>query len=416
MQISVTKSKLMDSEVEKCPEERKKIRIPAKYREELSAPLNSFLNVTTKNKEIISLLVEKAHKEEALENENTTFVTSDVYNLIVGTGKAECNVELYDGITLGCDPEALLINGVTGVYLPAKGYFPSRYGAIGCDGDNTLLEFRPLPSTDEKVLLNSFYRLLWNLRSSINTTDFGRRMWLMAASHYSSPVNFVGIKMNVALSLGFHLHYGLPTALLGWGNRFIGAEITKVLDYYTGIPSILPEDYQDSIRRTKPFSDYGKPGNFRLNNRTLEYRVPGGVLLKHPLLTQGIIAIGAVVIEDIISRLRELTDNFTNLGYAFQPNKMKELYPNLPNIYQIFEALGSPSSETAERHVPIIRRGLENMAGYGRRAKSIEDFFAIAAASKGFSKNIESNWWRYYHGSGQQESVGVRQSSSKATA
>jgi len=53
--------------------------------------------------------------------------------------------------------------------------------------------------------------------------------------------------------------------------------------------------------------------------------MPGGSLLRHPILTRGVLGLGAVVIEDIISRIKICTDSFENLEHMSSRKDLVEI-------------------------------------------------------------------------------------------
>jgi hypothetical protein len=143
--------------------------------------------------------------------------------------------------------------------------------------------------------------------------------------------------------------------------------------------------------------DYGKPGGYRLDARTLEYRVPGGSLLRHPKLAKGILGLGAVVIEDAVSRIYEKTDGFKNLKLMSTEGNIRELYPHIPNIHDLFYMICNFNTEAAVNQVKVIIDDVKQMVSFKNRQKAVEDFFTSITTGEIFSNDIEYNWRRSYH-------------------
>jgi len=214
-----------------------------------------------------------------------------------------------------------------------------------------------------------------------------------AAVARNAQTNTAMLQPGCKLTAGFHLHYGIPKEILGYQKKFVAQQVVKALDYYVGLPSIIPEGYGDSYRRTVQGIEYGKPGMFRIDHRTLEYRTPGAALMKHPVLAKGLIGLGAVVIEDIISRVKTKTHGFTQLSEIANDADIRVLYPNIPAVMEIFGAICSPTTDVAKGHLSTIRSDVEKMVGYARRAESVNNFFDNIETQ--FSIDVEENWGRY---------------------
>lgn len=387
MQIDIQISKEMDSRAATGENERRLIRIPKEFREICEFEVGDFIHLRTHSGEVISLAVEQAFESDVKNDSFVAYLTSEIYNSVMRRQENTVEIDLVEGITLGCDPELFLIDRNNGV-VGANRFF-KKYDAVGYDG--ILLELRPAPSTDDAAVTNNLRNMLIQARNKINASKRidGRNVIMVARSAWGN------------LTAGFHLHYGLPKPMLGMSRRFIADQLVKVLDYYVGIPSIIPEGNSDAYRRTVPYMEYGKPGNYRIDNRTLEYRVPGGVLMAHPILAQGILALGAVVMEDIISRIRAVTDGFTNLRKVSADTHIREIYPSIPPVMEIFRVICNPSIDAAYSHLDKICNDIEKMVGYPRRRTIVDGFMNCAKTKTQFSMKIEENWRLTGYGQGQ---------------
>lgn len=399
MKLIIKPSKEMDGKTnEESLLERRLIRAPREFRELTEIYLGDFLDMKTTDGGMISLAVDRAYEGDIKMDPLSAYVTSEVFKMLFGSGADGYEVDLVEGITLGCDPELILVSRKDAEIIEATHFF-NKWGAVGYDG--LLMELRPLPSTSEEVVVNNLFGLIQQARGVIDKNKRHRDIKIMmtAVSSYKK------------ISAGFHLHYGLPSEILGQNKRFMANQVVKALDYYVGIPSMLPEGSDDSYRRTVPYLEYGKPGNYRIDHRTLEYRVPGAALMKHPVLARGIMSLGAVVIEDIVSRVRHCTDGFAELKNVSTDGDIRELYPNIPPVMQLFAAICNVSIDPAMSHFKNIKADVEKMVGYDRRSSSIKEYFKCIDSGVTFSPDVEENWWRYKDGQRQSGQVDVLRSS-----
>lgn len=374
MEININISNKMSVEKQKLLEDRV-IRIPKSYREKFGVTVGEFIHLRTNNGELLVLQVEIAYKEDNKADEMSAYVTDTIYAKLNIINNKNDDIKIIDEITLGTDPEFFLINTVSKDILSATRFF-DKWGTIGYDG--VLAEIRPDPSTSEEVLTENI-RTLLNKAKQIIDQNKTLSTSMIASSHYKG------------LCSGFHLHYGIPKQLLNnySSNKPILNTIIRILDFYVALPAVIVEGIKDSGRRCAPFIAYGKIGDYRVDHRTLEYRVPGASLLKHPILAKGLIALGATVIEDVISRARVLTDNFSNKDLLGQHN-INSLYPGIPDTNTLYRSVCVPDTTNARLYLDSIITDVRNMIGYNKRAASIEAFFSNLDTP--FSNNLISNW------------------------
>jgi hypothetical protein len=405
MQLAIVVSNKMDSLVDDdFLAERKRLRVPKDLRAALNLELDTYIYLRTKTGEIISLMLSTAYKEDAEKSSATAYATSEVVNLLT-EGNYKHEIGKCETITLGCDPEILLVDRTNLGIFPANKVF-RKWSACGSDG--ALLEFRPMPSTDEEVVVRNIYRMMIEARQTLakGRTIYsgkidGNNYCMMARSYYSPSGATRG-----GQTAGFHVHFGLPKPLLSVNIRPTHNQIVKVLDYYLGFPSLLVEGDADCYRRLDRDLEYGKPGDYRPGQITLEYRVPGAALMKHPILAIGLLAMAGVVMEDIVSRVKHCTDNYTNLKEFSLDEHVHQLYPSIPPAMEIFRCICSPTIAPIKSHMNVIRADMEKMIGYGQRAKNIENFFRFVEHPETISENAEQNWRSFYE-QGQQRSMEV---------
>lgn len=375
-------------------DERKLIRIPLELRESYQIDLNQFLNLKSKDGKIVTLKIAPAYKEDVVSNSTVAYVSNEIFEILeLEDVVHDQEIELVEDITLGCDPEFFLVDDLSRL-LYASSFF-RKWGDVGHDGP--LAEIRPHPSIKEEIVADNIYALIKKARYMID-----RHPPVLSYSRFITGIN---IRMLAASAYqreaaGFHLHFGLPKPLLGphkYNRTLLAGQIVKALDFYVGIPSIILEGETDSFRRSFVAGKYGKPGGFNLDNKTLEYRVPGGYLLRHPILTTGLLGLGAVVVEDVVSRIKLITNDFANLEEMVAENDIRIVYPNIPVTAEIYKSIVTTTTVFAERNMEIIIKDVREMMGYERRVQSIEGFFDCILTKRKYSNLIEENWRTHYN-------------------
>ncbi len=361
------------------------IRIPSDIRHKFGMNTGLFLSLNGVDGEVM-LQAAKAYSTDAQKDNSCVYVSQSTYGIL--DLKQKLIINPADDILIGCDPEFFLVNKSTGFNISASHFFP-HYGEVGSDCG--LAELRPRPNHHEIGLVTEIYSLLKKAYSHINSRTLFRKQ----------DIHMVSTSHREGQAAGFHIHFGLPYTLLEAGRYINGvnpllAYIVHILDYYIGIPAILPEGSADSTRRSIRFSSYGKPGDHRVDQLTLEYRVPGGHLLRHPILTAGILAISIVVMKDVLSRLQIYSNGFQDKA-AFQDYKeLRNLYPNLPDKEMVNNCIVSEDTGPAINQLDTILRDIQRMIGYKQNDKTIVNYFdyitSYITEAKGFSDNIEINW------------------------
>lgn len=395
--INIKTSEIMSQNDGVFSEETTLIRIPKVLREQMGLSLGQDITLNSNKNTPVVLTISPAYKADVDTDSNYCYVSNSIFNLINIVEK--CPIKKVDTITLGCDPELFLIDNKTHHLLRANMFF-RKSGEVGHDG--MLAELRPKPSIDPGTLTDNLYDLIKQTRQilnlNLNNYDPGR-ITLFGASSYNTGLqqNF-GQNNNIFATAGFHLHFGLPSDLLGTTAGAISTmcKIANVLDYYVGIPAILAEQTNDHKRRTNTGVSYGKPSDFRPGNKTFEYRVPGGSLLRHPKLTYGLINLGHFVITDVVSKLKGETNGFEDLSFDSVNKFFSNFYQEIPDLNTMFNVMCSPNTERAQALVGNIRDGLSNMVDFGEREEDISNFFGIIEDSKNINNNIEVNWGEIY--------------------
>ncbi len=362
----------------------KVINIPKQLRQSLNIKVGDFVTLRTKDNDILTLQVQMALKEDIVQDINAAYVIPEILkNILV---EENTKLKVVNDVTLGCDPEFILLDRGTGDIVKTNRFF-TKYGPIGYDHEGSVAEFRPSCDQSEDNVCKHLYNLIKRARQQIDRRN---------KTHQN--IMFYGISHHKGITNGFHLHYGIPQAMMNHNNELVEATIRliiKAFDYYVGIPAIIPEGKYDTFRRTFNQIPYGKPGGYR-HKDTLEYRVPGGNLLRHPIFTKGILGIGALVIEDILSRIKTCTNEFKNLKSMLSFENLRELYPNIVDMPIIFRIICSHSTYEAEKYVYRIYEDLKQMVGFTKRKDAIDSFFNNLEKINKIGHDIEHNWHAYY--------------------
>ncbi len=376
------------------------VRMPQKLRADFDLDTGLFLDMKDKEGKVMPLKISKCYLEDAVGDENAVYISEETHGLL--DLEKIPSLKPADDILIGCDPEFFIINKATGHTKSASHFFP-HYGEVGSDCG--LAELRPRPSSKEKEVVDNIDALMRKAYKHISNRSLFRDIPLsmMAASHLDGK------------AAGFHIHFGLPQPLLGTDSesKMLLGHITHMLDYYIGMSSILSEGSEDWKRRSAGFSKYGRPGDHRSKGMTLEYRVPGGHLLRHPVLTSGILSLSTVVMKDILSRLRAYSNGFKEKIVFKDYRDLRKIYPNLPNNEVILKCITSEKLDNAVNRMDTLMKDITDMVGYRENSESIVNYFSyiLDYLTKGdrFSKDLEINW-RLAHEE-QQGKMAVLQSS-----
>jgi len=359
------------------------IRLPAKIREENGLLIGSFLSCVTKDGDAINLKVFPAYASEVDEDPEAAWVSKSTHSLL--NTKSIKQISSADKILIGCDPEFFIVNAKTLKTISASNFF-AHYGDIGSDCG--LAELRPRPAFKEEDL-----------------TFIMRELFLKALSHINdrklfthSDIDMIASSYHNSNAAGFHIHFGLPNFMLRTNNSTytLLSYIVCILDYYLGIPAIWPEGNEDNTRRSVKYSRYGKPGDYRYDSMTLEYRVPGGHLLRHPILSNGIIAIAKTVMNDILTRLKTYSNNFSIPIRLNNYDALHKFYPRLPSRKEVFSAITSENIALAASYTDKIFEDISLMTNYNESKPSILKYFNYVVqyfqGKTKYNKSISINW------------------------
>ncbi|MBV5346789.1 hypothetical protein JZU46_01005 [bacterium] len=344
------------------------IRIPEGLRSALNLTLGEFVIIQG-----MALQVDKVYKDDFILNPNKAFVTVNIFEKV---GKTTTNFEIAKHITLGCDPEFFLVDKTNNcLYNPA--FLFKKQGSIGHDG--MAVELRPQPSLDQDVVVQHLYELIKGVKETLE-------------QHKLNNLDMIARSSGWGLFTGFHIHMGIPKNLLAPQQKDFGKILkilVKALDYYVGTLAVLAEK-NDSARRCSPFVNYGKVSDFRISQRTLEYRVPGGALLRHPGLASGLLGMCSLVVHDLVERLGRYTNNFADTINVGEDTFLKDIYPNILESDKMFGVICTPTTQKAEEESLKILSDFKYMTNYKHYKNAITTFMNLKDMD--ISSNMWDNW------------------------
>lgn len=283
-------------------------------------------------------------------------------------------------VTLGCDPEFFILWHKR--RIAATTYLPFA-GEIGCDGE--LGELRPMYGRHEDQVVSTLGQLIPQIPARLKRIDWatgfpedGRQFSYEAHSYYGS------------VAAGFHVHLGIPPEILNTKRDFSRAamnHMVQCLDWYLSVPLIpLEVSHERRVGR----SNYGRPGDYRVSNVTLEYRTPGAFYLRSPTLTRGLLGIALLLTENLVSRLKVASQNFVNL-HKLSPADLYAIMPK-PEPEKIKSVLIDPNVRPALLEMDGIRRQLEALSSFDKHQEAVNDFFRAVEEQDQPEASLLTNW------------------------
>ncbi len=369
--------------------ERYLIRIPEKVRDKFGLGIGDPLRLKTTDGIELLVTVQPALKQDIFYDDTCSYVTKEVFKRVnVGSKrKIDEKVKLLKGITLGCDPEFFMVDTKNKYFVSAGAIFGGKRTKLGTDCG--MVEIRPDPAKHEDGVVDNMRKLIiqadHRLAKAMNTRPYYR----------DKDLGFLGKSALGIRYAGFHLHFGLHPRLKKRTpavKEFL-RQVVYIMDYYVAIPSIIPEGVKENGRRSGP-GRYGMPGDFKTNNGiTLEYRVPGGYHMRSPMLAKGLIGLGALVAEDVLSRTKLLTDGFRQLSKFSTYNHVREVYPRIPDRRSVITAIRAKEPVLARRCLDNIADDLAEMLTFKDHEKSVAKFIEYAASDKHAVRELMSDNW-----------------------
>lgn len=353
---------------EKMRQEHNSIRLPQNLRKELGVLIGQFLQL--RGKEELVLQVGSCLKGEVAR------VSPENYEKLRGTA---VEFEILE-VTLGCDPEFYIL--YRDRIISAATYLPFA-GQIGCDG--TLGELRPMYGRHERQVVDNLQNLIPQIPYRMKRSRWakglpidGQQFQIEAHSYFAQ------------MCAGFHVHLGIPPEILNTRKDFNRAamnHIVQCLDWYVSVP-LIPLEV--AHQRRIGGGQYGRPGDYRPSNLTLEYRVPGAFYLRSPVLTEGLLGLSLLVTESIVSRLKVASQNFVKL-HKLTKADLQEVMP-IPKPEEIRQTLLTANVKIAQKQIEGIQKQLSGLTTYPKHQEGIERFLKVVETRERPRANLLQNW------------------------
>lgn len=221
-------------------------------------------------------------------------------------------------LTIGADPEIVLVNPLTGKYISAQEVINAGTSEpFGLDGNPTTIEIRPDYADNPLELVDNIDRLLRKA-----SKDFPQAFRLdMKPS-------------NTSVIVGGHLHFG-HNLLMKTSMRSLTAE---ALDTLLAPLMAMVENTQD--RQARINSSYGKLYDWRPAEWGLEYRTPASWIANRKL-AEAVCCLGYSIVKQAIEN-PDIMNNFISIPHSelktiYDKNCIETLRLLLPEIIKTIE-------------------------------------------------------------------------------
>lgn len=346
------------------------VHLPRLLREELGVLLGQFLQLKGKEELILEVRSNLDPEQEH------ALISHSNFDKIRGQD-VEFNIM---EITLGCDPEFFITWGNS--LISATTYLPFA-GQIGADG--SLGELRPMYARHEDQVVTNLQNLIPQIPHQMK-----RSAWAKAFPKGGHQFDYLAHSYFRGYPAGFHVHLGIPPEILNTRKDFSRAamnHLVQCLDWYVSVPLVpLEENHHRRLGK----SSYGRPGDYRPSNITLEYRTPGAFYLRNPILARGLLGLCLLVTENVVSRMKIASRSFVNL-HRLTRGELQEIMP-IPEPRKIKEVLQNRDTRVAKNCLEGILGGLQELPTYGKHERSVEEFFREVEFERVPRPNLLHNW------------------------
>lgn len=347
------------------------ISLPQELRQDLGVLIGQFLQIKSGEVEFILQIIAPLGPEQG-----SACISSSEYPQLKSK---DVEYKILE-VTLGCDPEFFILwnhkRVVAATYLPFV-------GQIGCDGE--LGELRPTYGKHESQVVATLASLISQIPSKMK-----REAWAHGYPERGDQFSYEAHSYLGGVAAGFHVHMGIPPEILNTRRDFNRAamnHIVQCLDWYVSVP-LIPLEANHSRRLGK--SNYGRPGDYRPSNVTLEYRTPGAFYLRTPILAAGLLGMSLLVVENLVSRLKIASKNFVNL-HKLTAADFHEIMPK-PEPDEIKGVLLNENTNLSRFAMEGIRKQLEALPSFGKHRAAVEDFFSVVDKQEQPRPNLLMNW------------------------
>lgn len=361
MQLTLVPSEQMDRWAQKNRDEHRRIRLSRRARKYLQPSdwKSIYLKVHGDKKED-RLRIAQASKRDisTLGPKNTKsigFVTTETYNELMTTEdkKAVWISENIEKITIGADPEFVLVSPDTGVaeygdYVIGR---DKKYDPLGSDGP--CAELRPTPTNNVEGLVENIQALF----KSPDASKIDKFNWIGGAT-FGHP------NMSRVFPIGGHIHFGLPK-LKGAAvetNTTLQRRVARILDEMVALPLVKIDTPRPDYRRNN--LHYGKFEDIRAYNYKFEWRVPSGLWLVHKELAHAVLGTAKAVVEESWKRYADRDCDQSFMLNTLEGDSLIESFgcEDTEKIRQFIN--GAKPSSVPKQVVVDIHKRMKNMSTY----------------------------------------------------
>ena len=345
------------------------ISLPRRFREEFGVLVGQFLQLQGSEELVLEVTIALDPQQE------TAYISPENFKKIKNQ---DITFKLLD-VTLGCDPEFFIVWGWRNI--SAATYLPFQ-GEIGSDG--ALGELRPMYGQHEDQVIANLRKLIPKIPRQLR-----RSPWARSLPATGDKFTYEAHSFNFGTAAGFHVHLGIPPEILNTRkdfNRAAMSHIVQGLDWYVSVP-LIPLEVNHQRRLG---SNYGKPGDYRPSNMTLEYRTPGGFYLRSPKLARGLLGLSLAITEAVVSRMKVASKEFTTL-HKLSAADLQEILP-IPHPEKIRGTLVDGNVKVAESQLPSIYNEVQHLPNYQKHKGAIEEFFRAVETREQPGPDLLHNW------------------------
>jgi hypothetical protein len=327
--------KLNVAQSERCPLHM--IKMSYRLRRKFGLDLGDWLLFNTKSG-VVSLMLAPYNTKDSVEfNESKAVVNSDCPILYEGEG-GEVLVREHK-LTIGADVEFFMVDRKNNNVIEGYTVF-DKEGELGSDGD--LGEIRPDYSLSPEQVTENIHNIIKTI-----PVRMPKGLKAIASSYHRGRC------------CGFHMHFGLPVELLSFAAEKTDSFMKNVihtLDYIVGV--IAHSLDSDDKRRLS--NSYGKPGDYRISMRTLEYRTPGGYHLKTKKHTNSMLCLGFLIVDTIIKESEKVSGGWVDMEAVTNFDYFREMF-NIPEYDKVYNILMSKDKDVLIKEREKVVQILANM-------------------------------------------------------
>ncbi|MGE5398271.1 MAG: putative amidoligase domain-containing protein [Chitinophagales bacterium] len=273
-----------------------------------------------------------------------------IKNLVNYLIKCQTFFEPKSTLTIGADPEFMMINRDTGKMIVASMFFP-RFGSVGCDSiritnreQRPIAELRPLQDESPLRLSENIQRIMLQ---AVKLVPYRNIEWLAGSQPFKGYY------------VGGHIHFS---------NIKLSGRLLRALDNYLGIPLVLLENPNTGAKRREK---YGTLSDYRIKEYGgFEYRTLGSWLVS-----------------------RDITRAALCLAWLIAMN-YHQLSVNYLLDVEVQSAFYQGVKEPLSHLFPYIWQSIKGMKGFESIAENLQPIYNLCSSGETWpeEKDIRPDW------------------------